>query len=175
MELFWRRKITGPSVLFFINRYLVLVYNITRALNLLQFTLLVSCISCFINNADSDSIGVHNFVCMVYLSLIHSPTSCAWWAKATRVAEILCYVPWGSKPAYCLRVPETYRGPLPAFSALRVFALTNRNWSIALIVFVLSIVPCGINFVSPIRKPESTPRHLQKTITGRFPLGDDSD
>ena len=40
---------------------------------------------------------------------------------------------------------------LSAFSALRVFALTNRNWFIALVVFLLSMAPVGINFVRPTR------------------------
>ena len=40
-----------------------------------------------------------------------------------------------------------------AFSALRVFALTGRNWFLALVFFVLSLAPLIINFVrnSPLR------------------------
>ena len=35
-----------------------------------------------------------------------------------------------------------------AFSAMRMFALTGKNWTLTLIVFVLSIVPIPINCVS---------------------------
>ncbi|KAM5541382.1 hypothetical protein V8D89_004936 [Ganoderma adspersum] len=94
VELFWRRKVTGASVLFLANRYLVLFYNLSLLRDLWPFTI----------------------------------SSCGQWANGTRAVEILCYVPWG------------------AFSALRVFALTNRNWFVALIVFLLSMAPVGVNF-----------------------------
>ena len=42
VELFWRRKITGASVLFLANRYLVLFYNLSLLRDLWPFTLSVS-------------------------------------------------------------------------------------------------------------------------------------
>ncbi|PIL30350.1 hypothetical protein GSI_07535 [Ganoderma sinense ZZ0214-1] len=95
VELFWRRKITGASILFLTNRYLVLFYNLSLLRDLWPFTL-----------------SLHR-------------QSCGQWANGTRAVEILCYVPWG---------------------ALRVFALTNRNWFVALIVFLLSMAPVAVNF-----------------------------
>ncbi|TBU24153.1 hypothetical protein BD311DRAFT_767086 [Dichomitus squalens] len=94
VELFWRKDITGASVLFFTNRYVVLLYNLSLLRDIWPFTL----------------------------------HSCAQWANGTRAVEILCYVPWG------------------AFSALRVFALTDRNWLLGLTVLLLSVGPVAIYF-----------------------------
>lgn len=38
---------------------------------------------------------------------------------------------------------------VPAFSALRVFAISGRDWRMSGFVFALSLVPVGTNLVSP--------------------------
>ncbi len=57
----------------------------------------------------------------------------------------------------CFRWYVLYRSSLPlctlrrgsiAFSAMRMFALTGKNWTLTLMVLVLSIVPVPINMVS---------------------------
>ncbi|KAI0334642.1 hypothetical protein GY45DRAFT_1343340 [Cubamyces sp. BRFM 1775] len=90
VALFWWRKPTGASVLFFTNRYLPLLINV---LNL--------------------SISVR--ICNDYV-------------KALQTIEILQYLPWA------------------AFSALRTFALSRGKWALAMLVFLLSAVPIGVNF-----------------------------
>ncbi|KAI1783671.1 hypothetical protein LXA43DRAFT_1045563 [Ganoderma leucocontextum] len=129
VELFWRRKITGASVLFLTNRYLVLFYNLSLLRALWPFTLSVRSFIFFSNAVNADSGGRGTYPVQRCFPPVEALIiSCAQWANGTRAVEILCYVPWG------------------AFSALRVFALTDRNWLIALIVFLLSMAPVGINF-----------------------------
>ncbi|KAH9889050.1 hypothetical protein C8Q73DRAFT_668207 [Cubamyces lactineus] len=94
VSLFWRRKLTGASVLFSTNRYLPLLVNI---LNLT-------------------------------ISARMSDTSCNDYVKALQTIEILQYMPWA------------------AFSALRTFALSRGSWVLAMLVFLLSAVPIGVNF-----------------------------
>ncbi|KAI0666894.1 hypothetical protein C8Q78DRAFT_983444 [Trametes maxima] len=53
--------------------------------------------------------------------------SCDAYTKALQAIQISQYLPWA------------------AFSALRTFALSRRNWMIATVVLVLSLVPVGIN------------------------------
>ena len=55
VELFWRRKITGASVLFLANRYLVLFYNLSLLRDLWPFTLSVSSCISFSIVADATS------------------------------------------------------------------------------------------------------------------------
>ncbi|KAI0365192.1 hypothetical protein BV20DRAFT_954792 [Pilatotrama ljubarskyi] len=54
--------------------------------------------------------------------------SCDAFVKALQAIQLLQYFPWA------------------AFSALRTFALSRANWSIAAVVFLLSMVPIGVNF-----------------------------
>ncbi|KAI1783011.1 hypothetical protein LXA43DRAFT_977319 [Ganoderma leucocontextum] len=68
VELFWKQKITGASVLFLANRYLMLFYTLSLLRGYGPFTLSVTSI-----------------------------TSCTVWASGTRTLEILSYVPWGCK------------------------------------------------------------------------------
>ncbi|KAI0644308.1 hypothetical protein C8Q79DRAFT_928077 [Trametes meyenii] len=56
-----------------------------------------------------------------------SDASCDGYTKALQAIQISQYLPWA------------------AFSALRTFALSRRNWMIATVVFVLSLAPVGIN------------------------------
>ena len=149
VELFWKRKITGASILFLTNRYLVLFYNLSLLRDLWPFTLSVSFFSRLPRTLLIRALAaeVHYFLNVGRSLLILSSSSCGQWANGTRVVEILCYVPWGgTSPDLALMVLRLTQPP--AFSALRVFALTNRNWFLALIVFLLSMAPVGVNFVS---------------------------
>ncbi|KAM5541377.1 hypothetical protein V8D89_004931 [Ganoderma adspersum] len=60
--------------------------------------------------------------------LLGYPSSCSQWSNGVRAMEILSYVPWA------------------ALSSLRVYALSRRALSLAVPVFILSIVPVCINF-----------------------------
>ncbi|KAI0628205.1 hypothetical protein C8Q77DRAFT_1068559 [Trametes polyzona] len=55
-------------------------------------------------------------------------SSCDAYIKAVQAIQLLQYFPWAT------------------FSALRTFALSERNWIISGIVLLLSMVPIGINF-----------------------------
>lgn len=59
-----------------------------------------------------------------------------------------------------------------AFSALRVFALSQRRWPLALIVLLLSLVPVGLNYVSRCRARYASSLAdplLSPSITGSEP------
>ncbi|OJT04279.1 hypothetical protein TRAPUB_5013 [Trametes pubescens] len=55
---------------------------------------------------------------------------CDAYVKALQTIQLLQYFPWA------------------AFSALRTYALSGRNWEIAAVVLLLSMVPIGINFIT---------------------------
>ncbi|KAI9063811.1 hypothetical protein FKP32DRAFT_1592041 [Trametes sanguinea] len=57
-----------------------------------------------------------------------SDKSCDAYVNALQTIELLQYFPWA------------------AFSALRTFALSRGNWAISTFVFLLSMVPLGVNF-----------------------------
>ncbi|KAL1940881.1 hypothetical protein VTO73DRAFT_7922 [Trametes versicolor] len=90
VEMFWVRKMTGASVLFLSNRYLLLLGYI-----------LVMCE--YIPMSDT----------MV---------------KAQSVIHFLQYLPWA------------------AFSGLRAFALNGQSWPLPTLIFLLSLMPMGVNF-----------------------------
>ncbi|EIW58126.1 uncharacterized protein TRAVEDRAFT_148174, partial [Trametes versicolor FP-101664 SS1] len=94
VEMFWVRKMTGASVLFLSNRYLLLLGYI-----------LVMC---------------------EYIPM--SDTSCAQMVKAQSVIHFLQYLPWA------------------AFSGLRAFALNGQSWPLPTLIFLLSLMPMGVNF-----------------------------
>ena len=50
VELFWKQKRTLASALFLINRYLVLIYNLTLLRGFYPFTLVVSASASMISN-----------------------------------------------------------------------------------------------------------------------------
>ncbi|KAI0753729.1 hypothetical protein C8Q74DRAFT_1442074 [Fomes fomentarius] len=63
------------------------------------------------------------------ISLGHiSDKGCPVYVNTSQGIGLLPYITWG------------------AFSALRVFALTQRRWPLALIVLLLSLVPVGLNY-----------------------------
>ncbi|RDX43900.1 hypothetical protein OH76DRAFT_1421720 [Lentinus brumalis] len=102
VELFWGKRLTAASVLYFLNRYITMIFLL------------------------SDMFGS-----------IYPPESlyrCTQWVHATVSAKLLLYFPWAVNPS-------------PAFSALRVFALTGGQRTLSVLVFLLSIVPLVINFV----------------------------
>ncbi|RDX51253.1 hypothetical protein OH76DRAFT_1481548 [Lentinus brumalis] len=90
VAMFWKRKFTGATALFLLNRYLLV----------LSSTLVV--------------VG----------ELVTSEN--AYTQFAIYFAQ---YLPWA------------------AFAAMRAFALTARNWPLAVTVFLLGLVPYGINMV----------------------------
>ncbi len=151
VELFWTRKITGATVLFLTNRYLVLFYNLSLLRDLWPFTLSVSFLFVALpaQLTRTLAIEVHIPFDPVFLLLKHSLSAALngqtghepWRFYATFLGAVSVYF----LPATGLQLTA-----FPAFSALRVFALTDRNWLVALIVFLLSMAPVGINFVRPI-------------------------
>ncbi|KAI0354663.1 hypothetical protein OH77DRAFT_1521558 [Trametes cingulata] len=98
VELFWRRKFTGASVLFLLNRYLPL-----------SVTILEAC-------------------------------GCSVWIFAEQTLYLFQYPLWA------------------ALAALRAFALSGRNWCIAVLIFLLALVPLGINIADyPFRHSVNDP------------------
>ncbi|KAI0364556.1 hypothetical protein BV20DRAFT_983129 [Pilatotrama ljubarskyi] len=112
IQLFWKRKFTGASALFFFTRYsTLLAYDVlgTATLSPLSDTgIKCSWVRCFADCSD---------------------TSCARLTNVQYAFTTFQYIPWA------------------AFSALRVLALSGMRWSIALLVFVLSLAPAGAGFV----------------------------
>ncbi|KAI0765603.1 hypothetical protein BD413DRAFT_573984 [Trametes elegans] len=95
VKLFWNRKFTGASALFFFTRYATLIaYNI------------LGCIS---------------------FAHLFDPV-CAVLTRAQAALTIFEFIPWA------------------AFSALRVFALSGMHWPLAVVVFLLALIPAGVNF-----------------------------
>ncbi|RDX52294.1 hypothetical protein OH76DRAFT_1500807 [Lentinus brumalis] len=91
VEMFWKQKFTGATVIFLLNRYLILV------------SYLMDFATIWIEDDDSCSVVI----------------------RTKDVFYFGLYIPWA------------------AFSALRTYALTNRNWPLAVFVFLLSLVAYG--------------------------------
>ncbi|KAJ3557661.1 hypothetical protein NM688_g1346 [Phlebia brevispora] len=107
----WRRKLNGATVLFFLNRYLMVLS-----------------------------------VIMVYVPF----TAKVQWYTAIHRGDIL-----GSNRRICRYVYRLHQtstmlniGLGAAFSALRIYALWDRNILLLSVVFVLNLVPVGTNLVS---------------------------
>ncbi|PIL30359.1 hypothetical protein GSI_07544 [Ganoderma sinense ZZ0214-1] len=96
VELFWRRKFTGASALFFLNRYLRLWFYIAQ---------------------------------LIFWASLSSP-----------VRRSTCL------PVVVVLIRATI--PSRAFSGLRMFAISSKNWSLSIIVFALSIVPFATDLVN---------------------------
>ncbi|KAI0819588.1 hypothetical protein BC628DRAFT_1332462 [Trametes gibbosa] len=62
------------------------------------------------------------------LNISSDASICDSYVKALQTIQLLQYVPWA------------------AFSSLRTFALSARNWIVTTVVLLLSIVPIGVNF-----------------------------
>ncbi|KAJ3004077.1 hypothetical protein NUW54_g4981 [Trametes sanguinea] len=117
--LFWRSKFTGASALFLTNRYWPLLVQV-------------------LNIASSARMSDKRYVGKLCSS---DPRS-----------ELHQAATHTSTPCKQSSSSNTSRGPLPrtgysAFSALRTFALSRGNWAISTFVFLLSMVPLGVNFV----------------------------
>ncbi|EJF58086.1 hypothetical protein DICSQDRAFT_29310, partial [Dichomitus squalens LYAD-421 SS1] len=93
VEYFWKEKVTGAAILFYLNRY----------------------------------ISLASFV----ISLVD-------WMPMTDKVRNLPLPPLSRKLTFTRL----------AFAGLRCFALTHGNWFLATLVFVLSLVPLGVNLVN---------------------------
>ena len=47
-----------------------------------------------------------------------------------------------------VRLPLNTNGIDSVFSALRAYVLSSRSWAVALLVFLLSVAPVVLNYVS---------------------------
>ncbi|RPD60550.1 hypothetical protein L227DRAFT_575166 [Lentinus tigrinus ALCF2SS1-6] len=100
VEVFWKRKFTGATVMFLLNRYLILVSYILELASVW---------------IKSDYVKpMHLYRCMVDV-------------RITDVFYYALYIPWA------------------VFAALRAYALSNRNWPLAILVFLLGLVPYGMD------------------------------
>ncbi|KAL1941116.1 hypothetical protein VTO73DRAFT_7328 [Trametes versicolor] len=79
VELFWKRKFTGASVLFLLNRYLPLL---TVILDLSQSTPM--------------SDRRYAEVCLIYIDTADQIYSCASFVKLTAIVSVLQYIPWAA-------------------------------------------------------------------------------
>ncbi|RPD75800.1 hypothetical protein L226DRAFT_570044 [Lentinus tigrinus ALCF2SS1-7] len=98
VEVFWKRKFTGATVMFLLNRYLILVsYILELASVWIKSDYLCSYQACMVD------------------------------VRITDVFYYALYIPWA------------------VFAALRAYALSNRNWPLAILVFLLGLVPYGMD------------------------------
>ncbi|TBU24160.1 hypothetical protein BD311DRAFT_868333 [Dichomitus squalens] len=105
VEYFWKGKVTGAAILFYLNRYISLASFVISLVDWMPMTDKVrNRPSSFV--ADCIAYSIYSFA-----------------------VELVPYVPWA------------------AFAGLRCFALTHGNWVLATLVFMLSLVPLGVNLV----------------------------
>ena len=155
VRLFWRREITGASILFFVNRYVVLFYNLFILAGYSSFnnTRSVSTVSAFASRFVSHRI--HRRMPSVRVDVGTLLTSGHWMLDADDTWMhskyfLFCATFLGRVIAFYGAVFSGNFIELTlsqGFSALRVFALTGRNWFIGPTVFILSLGPVAINFV----------------------------
>ncbi|KAH9888970.1 hypothetical protein C8Q73DRAFT_655086, partial [Cubamyces lactineus] len=91
----WSRKFTGATVLFLLNRYIIILLYLVDIITLFP--------------------------------IISKVSACPGTGRFITVLEVLPYIVWA------------------AFSSLRAYALSSRNLPIGLLIFVLSLVPAGVN------------------------------
>ncbi|KAH9939062.1 uncharacterized protein BXZ73DRAFT_29522, partial [Epithele typhae] len=118
VELFWGRKINGASVLFFVNRYVVLTVYLLNTSGFAKMSDNVRPLSICIQHGSCRSHPAH---------LIVPRDRCSTLARSAVALTLLQYVPWA------------------VFSGLRALALA-RHWSLGVLVFLLSIMPAAVDF-----------------------------
>ncbi|KAI0334549.1 hypothetical protein GY45DRAFT_1242288, partial [Cubamyces sp. BRFM 1775] len=91
----WSRKFTGATVLFLLNRYIIILVYLVDVITLFP--------------------------------IISKVSACPGTGRFITVLEVLPYIIWA------------------AFSSLRAYALSSRNLPIGLLIFLLSLVPAGVN------------------------------
>ncbi|KAH9897340.1 uncharacterized protein BXZ73DRAFT_85824 [Epithele typhae] len=125
VNFFWNRRVSGPTVLFILNRYLALILRIFSSLSLRPFTNQVSTLTfpCF--QDVSLMYDVLNFIELKYVY-----NSCTTLDNTISVLEFIQPIP----PA--------------AFSAMRALALSQSR-PLAVLVLVFSIVNVGFDFGVP--------------------------
>ncbi|KAI1783015.1 hypothetical protein LXA43DRAFT_1103125 [Ganoderma leucocontextum] len=123
VEIFWKRRFTGASALFFLNRYLRLLFYISE---------------------------------LVFWAALSTPTrgtgssglfSCATLTRFTFVFGLFAYVVWA------------------AFSALRMLAVSSKNWFLSILVFGLSLVPFAVDLANMSLRGEKTYASLRPLVT----------
>ncbi|KAI0703887.1 hypothetical protein C8T65DRAFT_741232 [Cerioporus squamosus] len=123
VELFWKRKFTGATAIFLLNRYLILISYIMELASVWIKSEIVStrllCARSKTMAPDDDDIE----------------QACANDIRTMDVFYYAIYIPWAAEGR-----------PNPqAFGAVRAYALTNRNRPLAVFVFLLSLVPYGMD------------------------------
>ncbi|KAI0701663.1 hypothetical protein C8Q76DRAFT_802626 [Earliella scabrosa] len=167
VALVWSRKPNGASLLFFLNRYIMLVqfgvqlpllFTISDKVSLSASTFCVSGRSFLPIHNDNRG--------MVLRRSCHRgiqpdvPASCLVLNRVLAVFSIAPYFVWA------------------AFSTLRAYAMSNRSWPIAIVIFILSIIPTGYNIynfarIIPINLPP--PIYCIPTFPGITPTFIDQD
>ncbi|KAI0635104.1 hypothetical protein C8Q77DRAFT_1105834 [Trametes polyzona] len=123
VALVWKRKVNSASIIFFLNRYIMLV----------------------------------QFIIQLPISFTISDEVCVVINRVLAVFSVAPYFVWA------------------AFSALRAYAMSNRTWPIAVLVFLLSITPAGYNIVDALSSNNrcttlTRPRPLQYNFTKMVPI-----
>ncbi|KAI0355242.1 hypothetical protein OH77DRAFT_1521271 [Trametes cingulata] len=126
VNLFWSRKPTGASFVFFANRYLFLAQALLE-------------VGGFAKISDET----------------HHSQTCRRYVPATRILEYMQYLPWAGKTNSRTMIESTSKFSTTAFSALRAFAISSASgaltlnklrWPLGVFVLLLSLVPLGINY-----------------------------
>ena len=154
VQLFWHKKASGASLLFFANRYLTLFFFI--------FTIatggpMSDSVSLYVLHYASKTDRMHSLDVRIHnlarskSGLIPIHCSCNRVVKFGETVSDLQYLPWACE-LYVFHDGSSYLANMaslePVFSALRVFALSRQNYTLSIVVFSLSIVPLWINLVS---------------------------
>ncbi|KAH9896808.1 hypothetical protein C8Q73DRAFT_789121 [Cubamyces lactineus] len=108
VRLVWRRKINSASVIFLLNRYIMLVQFAVQ----LPLSFLIS---------DEHTTAI------VLISQLHISQSCVVLNRVLAVFSVAPYFVWA------------------AFSSLRAYAMSNRTWPIAMLVYLLSTATACYN------------------------------
>ena len=86
--------------------------------------------------------------------------SCATLTRFTFVFGLFAYIVWAGEQLYAHYVQLADGCAVSAFSGLRMFAVSGKNWFLSILVFALSVVPFAIDLVRPCpRYPQLDHQH----------------
>ena len=150
LQLFWKRKLTGATVLFLINRYLFLFYIIISMCSYFRMsdrastprfsTAHLALISlCFYNRRTYAFYPLEKRR-LTFVAFIR----CSGSFYLENVLTLAVYLPQSGKhmlQVFVLDENKDLQHSPPAFSALRVFALSQGNWFLLVLTLVLGLFP----------------------------------
>lgn len=157
VDLFWKRRWTGATFLFFVNRYVMLVFTIMDNFN---FWIKTAAVRPCLDRGKR----VHE------LLMRGLTQSCGAYIRTLEVMEVLPYmVPWAGEFS-CCSDPVVLADVLPTwtgFSALRAYAVSS-NAFIACLIYLLSFTPAGTNIVRGHLRSQHRTLNATDRFVGRY-------